>query len=354
MRDLGKLERVFTREVREKLGPQREPPNLLPALKVGILAVPDFTMISLSCFVEYLRLAADERDFSRKIYCDWSLLSDSDEPIVASCGFQMLPNEHVDNVENFDYLLVHGGILHTKHRIPDYIYRTVNRAIDLKMPIVGQCTGQFVLAEMGLLDGKKCAVHFSQQPSVKELFPKIILDTESHVVEDGGIITCPGGLGSISLATRLVSEHCGNARAAKAMHYFMADRPEQNFREYMDVRSQLGGYCQDKRVLNAIAIMRHQMYERNDISEIAEQVGSSKRSLTRLFNLYFDVAPMEYWRNIRLAAAHWKIVNSGRSITEIAYECGFTDSSHLIRWFKKKYGTTPSALRKENITIGAR
>ncbi|MCU9850345.1 helix-turn-helix domain-containing protein [Defluviimonas sp. WL0024] len=348
------MDRVFTNEVREELGPQRPAPAMQPSLRIGILAVPDFTLMSFSCFVEYLRLAADERDFSRKIYCDWSLLSNSTDPIRASCGFEMVPTAGVDTLSSYDYLLVHGGILHSRERTPDYVYQTIDRAVQEKVPLVGLCTGQFVLAEMGLLDGRKCAVHFSQEPAMNKLFPKVETDTESPVVEDRGVITCPGGLAAISLATRLVSEHCGTARAEKVMHYFMADRHESNFRKYSDVQSLSGGYCQDKRVLNAIAIMRQQMYERNDIADIADQVGSSKRGLTRLFHLHFDKAPMEYWRDIRLSAAHWQIVNSGRSITEIAYECGFTDSSHLIRWFKKKYGVTPSALRKANVRVGAR
>ncbi|APX18094.1 hypothetical protein BWR17_19635 (plasmid) [Phaeobacter inhibens] len=202
--------------------------------------------MSLSCFVEYLRLAADERDYSRKIFCDWSLLSNSSEPIAASCGFQMLPTANIDTLASYNYLLVHGGILHTQHQVPDYIYQTVERAIELNLPILGLCTGQFVLAEMGLLNGKRCAVHFSQEMAMKELFPEVITDTDNHVVEDGGITTCPGGLASISLATRLVSEHCGTARAEKVMHYFMTDRPEKNFKKYLDVQSHQGGIAMTK------------------------------------------------------------------------------------------------------------
>ncbi|APX18093.1 hypothetical protein BWR17_19630 (plasmid) [Phaeobacter inhibens] len=100
--------------------------------------------------------------------------------------------------------------------------------------------------------------------------------------------------------------------------------------------------------------MRQQVYEKIDISLIADQVGVSKRGLTRLFKQHFGVAPMEYWRNVRLSEAHWRVVNSRSSITEIAYDCGFTDSSHLIRWFKQKYGATPSSLRKSNISLGTR
>jgi AraC-like DNA-binding protein len=58
------------------------------------------------------------------------------------------------------------------------------------------------------------------------------------------------------------------------------------------------------------------------------------------------VAPLQYWRGMRLNAAKWMVINSDRSITQIAYECGFTDSSHLIHWFKREFNVTPSKLSR--------
>ncbi len=337
----------------EWVGPQMEPPRLTPPLKVGIVATPDFTLMSLSCFVEYLRLAADEGDFSRQIYCAWSLLAQDRAPILSSCGIAMTPTADLSNLEQYDYIVFHGGTLHSRHPIPDYIYDTIQSAIDKGLPIVGLCTGQFLLAEMGLLDGKKCAVHFSLEPVLRKHFPKVIPVSDRPVVEEGPIITCPGGLASINLAGRLVTEKCGRARAEKVLHYFMAEKSVMTTTNFGADQAFIGVHCQDRRVVNAITIMRQRMYERSDISEIADQVGTTKRELTRLFNRYLRVPPAEYWRNIRLSSAHWMVVNTNRSITEIAYECGFSDSSHLIRWFQQRYNLTPTALRKANIAIGA-
>ena len=57
--------------------------------------------------------------------------------------------------------------------------------------------------------------------------------------------------------------------------------------------------------------------------------------LTRLFKKHLRATPASYWRRMRLKAAHWMVQNSSRSLTQIAYECGFTDSSHMIHWFKR-------------------
>lgn len=335
-------------------GPQMPPPKLEPPLKVAIVTTPDFTLMSLSCFVEYLRLAADENDFSRQIYCSWSLLAPDTQPIMSSCGFAMTPTADLSNLEQYDFVVFHGGTLHSQHRIPGYVYDCIQSAVDLGKPIVGLCTGQFLLAEMGLLDGKKCAVHFSLEPVLRKHFPNVIPVPDKSVVEEGPLITCPGGLASIDLAGRLVAEKCGRARAEKVLHYFMADKHRMEPISFGTEQAFVGVHCQDRRVVNAIRIMRQRMYEPCDITDIANQVGTTKRELTRLFNRYLRVPPAEYWRTIRLSTAHWMVVNTQRSITEIAYECGFTDSSHLIRWFQRQYNLTPTTLRKASIDIGIR
>jgi transcriptional regulator GlxA family with amidase domain len=334
------------------IGPKMAPPDIVPPLRVGIIPTPDFTLMSFSCLVEYLRLAADESDFSRQVYCTWSLLSTDDKPLISSSGFAMLPTADMSNLDQYDFLVFHGGTMHSAKPIPQYIYDAIQQAVDKKIPIVGLCTGQFLLAEMGLLDGRKCAVHFSLEPLLRKHFPRVLPISDRPVVEDGPYITCPGGLASLNLATRLVAKTCGVSRVEKVLHYLMADK-----KSIFDGNSGLdqafiGEHCQDRRVVNAIGIMRQRMYERCDIAEIADQVGTTKRELTRLFNRYLRVPPAEYWRNIRLSSAHWMVNNTDRSITQIAYECGFTDSSHLIRWFQKRYKMTPTALRQVSIDIG--
>ncbi|KIC11615.1 AraC family transcriptional regulator [Leisingera sp. ANG-M1] len=332
------------------IGPTMPPPEIEPPLKVAIVPTPDFTLMSFSCLVEYLRLAADESDFSRQVYCSWSLLAADDRPLVSSSGLAMLPTADMGNLEQYDVVVFHGGTMHSTKPVPQYVYDGIQQAVDKNLPIVGLCTGQFLLAEMGLLDGRQCAVHFSLEPLLRKHFPKVTPISDRPVVEDGRFMTCPGGLASINLGTQLVSKRCGASRAEKVLHYLMADKKSIFEGTAAQDQAFIGEHCLDRRVVNAIGIMRQRMYERCDISDIAQQVGTTKRELTRLFNRYLRVPPAEYWRGIRLSAAHWMVVNTDRSITQIAYECGFTDSSHLIRWFQKRYKLTPTALRRASIS----
>ncbi|MEZ5088071.1 MAG: helix-turn-helix domain-containing protein [Tessaracoccus sp.] len=333
------------------LGPSRPAPQIDTPLKVGIAPTPDFTLMSLSCFVEFLRLSADERDYGRQVFCAWDLLSHNDEPISASCGFPLTPTRHFGDPRDYDYVVVHGGLLHSDKPVPSALIEFIQAAVSAGVPIVGLCTGQFVLAHLGLLDGLRCAVHFSLASALQELHPMVIPVTDQPVVRDGGFITCPGGLASINLAMQLVTEHCGRVRSDKTLHYLMADR---GFDEMQALRDDLemGLNLPDQRLTNAVGLMRQRVYETGTVAEIARAVGVSERELTRLFNQHLRVSPALYWRRIRLKAAHWLVLNSNRSITQIAYECGFTDSSHLTRWFKRTYHVAPSRLRGMSTRLG--
>lgn len=334
------------------IGPAKPAPDILAPLRVAIIPTQDFTLMSLTCLIEFLRLAADESDFSRRVYCDWSILSEGGRALTSSGGLTILPNAGLEALESFDVIVFHGGVLHSPSPVPEGVYATIERALATDLPIVGLCTGQFLLAEMGLLDDRRCAVHFSLEPVLRKHFPRVIPITDQPVVEDGRFITCPGGLASLNLGTRLVERYCGASRAEKVLHYLMADK-----KMFLEAgggadRAFIGEHCHDRRVVNAIGIMRQRMYDRCDIVDIARQVGISKRELTRLFNRHLRVPPAEYWRNIRLSAAHWMVLNTDRSVTQIAYECGFSDSSHLIRWFQRRYRRSPKELRKASMHVG--
>lgn len=333
------------------LQPGKPAPTVDLPLRIGIAPTPDFTLMSLSCFVEFLRLSADEGDFSRKIYCTWELLSHSTAPIRASCGFPMLPTRRFGDPRDYDFVVVHGGILHSPEPVPDELYRFVKRCVKARVPVVGLCTGPFVLAELGLLDDKHCAVHFSLAPAMRLNFPRVQVVTDAAVVSDGGFITCPGGLAALKLAAHLVSSHCGEVRAHKALHYLMADRGFDEI-QAMGRDTELGLHCLDRRVVNAVGLMRQKSYETGSIASLARSVGASERELHRLFRLHLGVAPLQYWRRMRLSTAKWMLLNSSRSVAQIAYECGFSDSSHLIHWFQREFQTTPARLRQQQVALG--
>ena len=122
--------------------------------------------------------------------------------------------------------------------------------------------------------------------------------------------------------------------------------------QVMQQQGDMGLKCPDQRVANAVGLMLQRIHESGTIASVARAVGVTERELTRLFDQHLRTSPALYWRNIRLKAAHWQVINSTRSVTQIAYECGFTDSSHLIYWFRRTYQVTPARLRRIRKQVG--
>lgn len=91
------------------------------------------------------------------------------------------------------------------------------------VPIVGIDNGSMLLAQMGLLDGKECAIHFFHRMQLQADFPKVTPAVDQPYVDLGGIITCPGGVMALDLAVHLICKHCGKARAQKTLRQMMAD-----------------------------------------------------------------------------------------------------------------------------------
>jgi len=182
-------------------------------------------------------------------------------------------------------------------------------------------------------------------------FPAVHGVTDASVVQDGGFITCPGGLAAINLAAHLVASHCGAVRSHKALHYLMADRGFDEI-QAMGRDTEIGLHCPDRRVVHAVGLMRQWSYAAGSVASIAKNAGTSERELNRLFKLHLGMAPLQYWRHMRLSSAKWMLLNSSRSVAQIAYECGFCDSSHLVHWFQREFQTTPTRLRKQQSNLG--
>lgn len=334
----------------QHLGPQKAPPEGVRPLRVAVAVTPEFTLMALACFTDFLRLAGDESDFSRRVHCDWQLVSHDLAPVRSSCGFALTPTRIYGDPRDYDVVVVHGGLLH-RDPPPAALYDFIRGAAAAGVVVAGNCSGSFVLAEAGLLGGRRCAVHFALAGPLRQRFPDILPITDQPLVRDGAILTCPGGLASLQLAMHLVSEAFGDTRAFKALHYLLDS--EAADRKGLDLPDP-GMQCPDRRVVNAIGLMRQKLYEPCSIAEIAVGVGTSERELSRLFQKHLRVAPSHHWRLMRLKAARWLVLNSDRSMAQIALECGFSDSAHLVNWFKRIYHITPARLRRTHREIGTR
>lgn len=318
------------------------PDRVKSRLSIGFILTQNFTLLAFSGFVDTLRLAADEGDGSRQIGCTWSIVSPDGLAIRASCGVMVSPTTTLVDPRHFDYIVVVGGVLDGRdiHAELKVYLREADR---LSIPLVTVCTGCFVLAKLGLFEGRRCCVSWFHIVEFAHRNPELESTCEEQFVIDRDRISCAGGSSVIHLAAHLVEKHCGPALARKALRIMIEG--ERRAPSTPQPQPLYGATTSDFRVRKAMLLMERTLSDPVSTEFVARHVGVSRRQLERLFRLQLDQTPSEYQRALRLRHANELLRNCKRSIADIALQCGFANRSHFAASFRLKFGQSPSLAR---------
>jgi len=315
-------------------------------LTVGFILAHHFTLSAFSLFADQLRLASDEGDGSRQILCKWTVMTRGNLPVRSSCGVTVHGSSDLIDPKNFDYLVVVGGLLHAGPQIDDTTIQYLKGAARSGIPLVGLCTGSFILARLGLMDNRKSCVSWYHHQDFLAEFPEHEIVADRLFLADGNRITCAGGGGTADLATFLIERHLGRAVAQKSRHVLMLDRARAG--SDAQPHPPVGVGVVDERIRRAMLLMEQNLNDPLPISEIANRLHLSTRQLERLFQSACGKRPAEFYRSLRLRYAHWLLDNTDRGVTDIALDAGFADCAHFSRQFKAAHGFAPSEHRGQS------
>lgn len=317
-----------------------------PDLTIGFLLMRQFTLASVAGLVESLRFAADESFSSRQIFCRWEWMTCDDQPVTASCGLPVSPTAQLDFTKSWDYFVVAGGLLEETRNPPEWLLQALRELHARSIPIITLCSGAFVAGNAGLLDGRRCAIHFTTRDEFRQRFAKAIPVIDKTYIKDGGIISCPGGT-AIDLAADLIRCHCGLVRSQKVLKYLLVDDsllPASKGRQKASLTTP--EVYENELVSKVIVFMKHHLDSPIPLGDVADFAGVTFRQLNLIFTKCTGHSAAVYWRSMRLEQARKLMADSSNSINAIAAATGFSDASHLISWFRKQYGETPSSFRK--------
>lgn len=317
-------------------------------LSVAVVLAPSFTITPIAGFLDVLRLAADEADFSRQVFCQWTILGEKKgQKVRSSSGVQLEVWQPFNEPKQYHYIIVVGGQLPHSFQLSQAGYSFICKAYQQKVKIVALCVGSFLLAKLGFLDYRNCAVGFGHEREMNILFPKVKTYTDRLYMEDGNIITCPGGVSAIDLANELITHHCGKARSIKTMRSMLighnrkpAEIPSLHYKH----AEQFG----DWQTRRAIQYMESHLGEPISIEMLADELGINPASLTQSFKQILNITPMQFWRRIRIEHAQWLLLNTNKLIATISDECGFFDAAHFSKSYKQHFGVSPKQTRQTN------
>lgn len=313
-------------------------------LKVGFILARRFTLCAFANFVDVLRLSADEGDRSRPILCSWRILSATTEAITSSCGVAVQPDERLGDPARFDYLVVVGGLVDEIENLHPDTVDFLKRAAAVGVPLVGICTGTFILHRASLMQGYRACVSWFHHADFLERFDELKPVSDQIFVVDRDRLTCSGGVSSAHLAAFIVERHLGRARAAKSLHIMIID--EAMAAEEPQPGMPLALVADDPLVRKAQLLMQQSIDAPLSIGRLVAALKVSRRKLERHFRNALGMTPLEADRLIRIAQAKHLLRTTKRSATQIAADTGFCDLPHLIRVFRVAEGITPDAFRK--------
>ncbi len=210
--------------------------------------------------------------------------------------------------------------------------------------IVCLCVGSFYLASTGLLDNKKCAVHWAARNEFKEMFPNIKVIEDIIITDEKGIYTCGGGYSYLNLLLYIIEKHLSRDISILASKMFEIDieRKSQNPFVIFIGQKKHG----DEIVLKAQEYIENNPTETFTIDAICEKFNVGRRTFERKFKKCTSNSIMEYIQRVKVEYAKTHLETGRKTVNEIIYEVGYNDLDAFRKIFKKITDLSPLAYRK--------
>ncbi len=227
---------------------------------------------------------------------------------------------------------------------PRRLDRWLKEAHDAGARILATCTGAFVLARAGLLDGRSCTTHWKRTDELQRHYPRARVLTGQLYVHDGAITTSAGITAGIDMTLDFIEREHGAATAAKVARemvvYIRRDGTQAQESMYIAYRSHIDP------AIHAVQdwLIAHPA-EKGRLAELASIANMSVRNLTRAFQKATGISIGEYRRGLRLEHARMLLADPNRTIEAVAADSGFADARQFRRLWQETYGVSPARYR---------
>ncbi|MCW5716070.1 MAG: GlxA family transcriptional regulator [Bauldia sp.] len=306
---------------------------------IGFLLVPGFSLLSYSAAIEPLRAAnlLAEAELYR-----WVHVSGEGPLVPASNGVSIASDAGIADKVNLDAVFVVAGgnpaAFHDAATLA-WLRRLARRGV----VIGGVSGGPFILAKAGLLDGRRCTLHWMHLPAFLEEFPHLRPSMALFEI-DGDRMTCAGGIAALDMMTAMIQAEHGPGLAAGVREWFLqgyrpADQPQR-----LSLVARHGAHSAP--LLRALEAMERRLETPLPRAALARIAGLSVRQLERLFAGQLGATIGDMYRRLRLDRARILVRESTLGITEIATACGFQSASNFSRRYRERFGASPLGERR--------
>ena len=306
---------------------------------IGILVFPDFQLLDAAGPISAFEIAARFAGQPTPI----KVLALTPGPVRSSSGVEMLARG-LRPSGSISTLIVAGG---QGVRAPATCAKTLAFVREIARRgsrVASVCSGAYVLAEAGLLDGRRATTHWERTSHFLKAYPKVKLEPDRIFVRDGQIWSSAGISAGIDLALAMVAEDFGDEIAQRTARqlvlYHRRSGGQSQFSSLLELKAPSGRFGP------LLSWAREHLDAPLTVEDLAEQAGMSARHFTRAFIAETGATPSKAVERLRIEVARQRVQSSGEPIERVASATGFRDPERMRRAFIRAFGQPPQSLRR--------
>lgn len=261
--------------------------------------------------------------------------------LVSGGKFTVNADALISDVKKTDLIIIpaiDGDLPQTVQENKDFIPFIVDQYTK-GAEVASLCVGAFILAETGLVDGKNCATHWVAENQFRSIYPHINLVTEKVITDDNGIYTSGGAFSYLNLILHLIEKYAGREMAILCAKVFAIEIERVNQSAFIIFQGQKEH--DDEEIKQAQDFIEQNYAEKLTVDELAGRFALGRRSLERRFKKATANTITEYIQRVKVEAAKKNLETTRKTINEVMYEVGYSDTKAFRTTFKKITGLSP-------------
>jgi transcriptional regulator GlxA family with amidase domain len=306
---------------------------------IGILIFPGFQLLDAAGPISVFEIAGRYAKVATLI----KAVAATPGPVRASCGVEMLAHKF-GRVGAITTLIIAGGDGVEAAARNKCTLRFVRAVAKRGTRVASVCSGAFILAEAGLLDGRCATTHWQRTRQFLSAYPKVKLEPDRIFVRDGNIWSSAGITAGIDLALAMVAEDFGDEIVQKTARqlvlYHRRSGGQSQFSSLLELKAPTGRFGP------LLTWAREHLDEKLTVEDLAGRAGVSARHFTRAFIAETGSTPARAIERLRIEAAQARVQSSSEAIERVAEVTGFGDPERMRRAFIRAFGQPPQSLRR--------
>ena len=306
---------------------------------IGVLIFPDFQLLDAAGPISVFEIAARVSGAAPAI----KVMAAKPGPVRSSSGAEMFARG-LRPYGALSTLIVAGGAGVDAAARCDRTLAFVRATAKRDIRLASVCSGAYILAEAGLLDGRRATTHWQRTKHFVSAYPKVKLEADRIYVRDGNVWTSAGITAGIDLALAMVAEDFGDEIAQKTARqlvlYHRRSGGQSQFSSLLELKAPAGRFGP------LLAWAREHLDAPLTVEDMAEQAGMSSRHFTRAFIAETGTTPSKAVERLRIEVARQRVQSSSEAIERVAQSTGFRDPERMRRAFIRAFGQPPQSLRR--------